>query len=142
MFSSIKESFVGIYTKMKSIVMGVIVLVNNWLVDKATGELLSDLNDMDTNPTFWNAVIKAGKRTLLGKRNSSVTGAVIIDAIIGIGAIGGGALAAGLGYTFSSGFMIAVIAIYGSVFAFNLILELYKNRLVKVSNETLESVFI
>ena len=116
MFSSVKNFFVGIYETMKRKTMGAYVRVNNWLVDKATGEILSDINDindMSVNPTFWNAVIKAGKRTLLGKRNVSFMEAVIRDATIGIGAIGGGALAAVLGYTFSGGFMIAIIAIYG-----------------------------
>ena len=129
--------FKSVYEFMSRKTMDTYVRCNNWLVDKLTGEILDEL---DANPTFLGTFINAGKRTLLGKRDSSVIGAVIRNAIIALGAIGGGALAAGLGYTFSTGFMIALIAIYGVVFVFNLVLELYKNRIRKASNEVLDSV--
>lgn len=126
--------FKSVYETLKRKTMGAYVRCNNWLVDTLTGEIMDDLNNMDVNPTFWNAVLRAGRNALLGKRNSSVIGAIVRSAAIALGAIGGGALAAGLGYTFSSGFMIAVASIYSLIFFFSLVLELIRNHMIKEVN--------
>ena len=82
MFSKIKESFVSIYETMKRKIIGAYVRCKNWLVDTLTGEVMSDLGNMDVNPAVWDAVrnvmydscfietIKwAAFRTIIGNRN-------------------------------------------------------------------------
>ncbi|SEB14860.1 hypothetical protein SAMN05660964_03825 [Thiothrix caldifontis] len=132
MFTSIKNFFKSAYEFMSSKITGAYVRVNDWLVDKLTGEILDEL---DVNPTFWNAVYRAGRIALLGKRDSSIKESVIRNATVALVAISGGALAAGVfQMTLSSGFMIAVASIYGALFVFNLALELIRNHMIKEVN--------
>ena len=143
--------------------MGAYVRCNNWLVDKLTGEILDEL---DANPTFWNAVLKragrqglrgsglwprAGSNALFGKRETdTIKGAVarskllslavVRSAAIGIEATVVGAIFYSFGYTFSSVFLTVVCVNYSLTFCYSLVLELYKNRIRKASNEVLDSV--
>ena len=139
MFTSVKNFFIKIYEVMKSIVIGAYVRCKNWLVDTLTGEIMDDLNNMDVNPTFWDAVCRASSNVVLGKRaahaetettKKRVIGAVIRNTTIGIGATGVAAIATLFGATFIGGFWITVITFYGVAFVSNLALELFKNHML------------
>ncbi|WGZ93374.1 MAG: hypothetical protein QJT81_16395 [Candidatus Thiothrix putei] len=140
MFTSIKNFFFSIYETMKRKIIGVYIRCKNWLVDTLTGEIIYDINNIDVNPTFWDAVCRASSNVVLGKRaahaetdttKKRVTGAVIRNATIGIGATGVAAIATLFGATFISGFWTTVITFYGVAFVANLVLELFKNYMLK-----------
>lgn len=155
MFTSFKNFFVGIYNKIKSIVMGAYVRVNNWLVDLATGEIVSDLSKMDVSPTFWSAVCRASSNVVLGRHQrpacgkraahadtettkKRVIGAVIRNVTIAISAIGVAAIATLFGATFIGAFWTTVITFYGVAFVSNLVLELFKNHMLKKIGAVME----
>ena len=146
MFTSFKNFFVSIYETMKRKTIGSYVRVKNLLVDTITGEIMDELNNMDVSPTFWDAVCRASSNVALGKRKTDTTkkrvpesvsfqkrtiGAVIRNATIGIGATGVAAIAALFGATFISGFWTTVITFYAVAFITNLVLELFKNHMLK-----------
>ena len=145
MFSSIKNFFVSIYETIKRKIIGTYVRCKNWLVDTLTGEIMSDLGNMDVNPTFWDAVCRASSNVVLGKRDTAggksldaptettkkrVIGAVIRNTTIGIGATGVAAIATLFGATFIGAFWTTVITFYGVAFVSNLALELFKNHML------------
>ena len=129
--------FKSVYEFMSRKTMGAYVRCNNWLVDKLTGEILDEL---DANPTFWNAVLRAGRNALLGKRETdTIKGAVVRSAAIGIEATVVGAIFYSFGYTFSSVFLTVVCVNYSLTFCYSLVLELYKNRIRSTSNQMLDN---
>ena len=139
MFTSVKNFFVSIYETLKRKIIGAYVRVKNWLVDTLTGEIMDDLNNMDVNPTFWDAVCRASSNVVLGKRaahaetettKKRVIGAVIRNTTIGIGATGVAAIATLFGATFIGAFWTTVITFYGVAFVANLALELFKNHML------------
>lgn len=143
MFTSIKNFFVSIYETMKRKTISAYVQVNNWLVDKATGEIMDDLNNMDVNPTFWDAFSRASSNVVLGKRDTDtvknrIIGAVIRHVVIGIGATGVAAIAVLFGATFIDAFIAAVITFYSIAFVSNLVLELFKNHMLKKIGAVME----
>jgi hypothetical protein len=147
MFTSVKNFFVSIYETLKRKIIGAYVRVKNWLVDTLTGEIMDDLNNMDVNPTFWDAVCRASSNVVLGKRaahaetdttKKRVIGAVIGNATIGICATGVAAIAALFGATFIGAFWTTVITFYGVAFVSNLVLELFKNHMLKKIGAVME----
>lgn len=143
MFTSIKEYLVSIYETMKRKTISAYVIVKNWLVDKITGEIMDDINNMDVKPTFWDAVCRASRNIVFGKRDTDtvknpVIGVVIRHVGTGICATGLAAIYTLFGATFIDAFLTTVITFYGIDFIYYLVLELIKNHMLKKIDAVME----
>ena len=136
MFTSVKNFFVGIYNKMKSIVMGVIaganlavITVGAWLVNKTTGEVVGERTEEQLEKelerasamTYWD-MTKISVKAMFGLNGNKTLKQNVVSfskwnsAVISTSAIAGGLFSL-VGLSFVTSFALVLTAAYVSVFA-------------------------